>query len=556
MTAGESSYFPWRFQTTLKARCPVETPDGSGSADDSLRSKRDDRCCWLVAAQGWCKTNLASPPYTVGHQRTSADRGADVHVSPYTEDLDLASVNAWGELSALLRTIHLRADKPSLRTLEARSRHDATPLSKTVVSEMLRGTRFPRKAVMLAFLQACGIQDERAEPWQRAWERIAERTAGSHSPAPASAGLGQHAEASGAGMEQDRGHSRGASGQRTRQADGVSPSQGGPRTADSAETKLLREQVRQLSADNERLRIQIVASAATGAGDVTRPDDKADDHAAHSPPASRRELGVLLRALREERGITVEQAAERLLCSPGKINRMESSFRSGTVRDVRDLCDLYGVTKEVQRRHLMQLARDSRQQGWWQSYDAPEWSTYIGFENDAAFIKLYHSAVVPGVMQTAEYTRALHQNTPYNFTPERVEQLTEIRLIRQRILTRANPPNFWAIIDEAALHRSVGGPAAMRDQLIRIIEVSKLPNVILQVIPFDVGAHAAIDSSFTILEFNKPVPAMVYAEGLSGFFFIEKPADVVKHQRLFEILSAAALNKEHSVQFITRMLRV
>ena len=96
----------------------------------------------------------------------------------------------------------------------------------------------------------------------------------------------------------------------------------------------------------------------------------------------------------------------------------------------------------------------------------------------------------------------------------------------------------------------------MRDQLIRIIEVSKLPNVILQVIPFDVGAHAAIDSSFTILEFNKPVPAMVYAEGLSGFFFIEKPADVVKHQRLFEILSAAALNKEHSVQFITRMLRV
>jgi hypothetical protein len=158
------------------------------------------------------------------------------------------------------------------------------------------------------------------------------------------------------------------------------------------------------------------------------------------------------------------------------------------------------------------------------------------------------------MMQTAEYTRALHQNSPYNFAPERVEQLTEVRLIRQRILIRAEPPKFWAILDEAALRRSVGGPSAMRDQLTHIIEMSKLPNVMLQVIPFEVGAHAAMDSSFTILEFNEPVPAMVYAEGLPGFFYIEKPEDVEKFQRMFDILSAAALDEKDSVKFIARMI--
>ena len=302
--------------------------------------------------------------------------------------------------------------------------------------------------------------------------------------------------------------------------------------------------------------MQIVASEATAAGDVVRADEEADDAAAHSPLASRRELGVLLRALREERSITVEQAAERLLCSSRKINQIESSFRSGTLRDVRDLCDLYGVTKEAQRRHLMQLARNSKQQGWYESYNAdPRWSPYIDFENDASLIKLYYSAILPGMMQTAQYFRALHQNSPYNFSAERVEQLIEVRLKRQRILTRPDPPRFWAILDEAALRRSVGGLAAMREQLSHIIEMSALPNVTLQVIPFDAGAHPAMDTSFTILEFNEPVPAMVYVEGLPGFFYMEKPADVVQSQRMFEILSAASLNEEGSVQFITQMIR-
>jgi transcriptional regulator with XRE-family HTH domain len=494
-----------------------------------LSGRAADKPLMSCDSSRWLQDNPAAPPYTVGHLRTSADKGAGMDVSPYTDDLDIASVNGWDELSALLRTVHLRADKPSLRTLEARSRHGATPLSKTVVSEMLRGTRFPRKTVMLAFLQACGIQDERVEPWLRAWERIAERTAG-----PRDLGTGR--------------------------ADEASPPEDGLRIiasaeTDPAETRSLREQVDQLSADNERLRMRIVAAEATSAGEAARPDDEADDHPAHGPLASRRELGVLLRALREEKGITVEQAATRLLCSARKINQMESRFRSGTVRDVRDLCEFYGVTKEADRRHLMQLARNSRQQGWYESYNTdPRWSPYIDFEDDASHIKLYYSAILPGMMQTAEYFRALHQNSPHDFTAERIEQFTEVRLKRQRILTRPDPPRFWAILDEAALRRSVGGPTAMRDQLSHIIEMSTLPNVTLQVIPFDAGAHAAMDTSFTILEFNDPVPAMVYVEGLPGFFYMENPADVAQSQRMFEILSAASLSEEDSVQFINRMI--
>jgi transcriptional regulator with XRE-family HTH domain len=148
---------------------------------------------------------------------------------------------------------------------------------------------------------------------------------------------------------EERGRLQGALGELIAKTAEFTAPAGSLDAADSAETRLLREQVSQLSAENERLRLQVVASEVPAAGDLIR-SDEGDDHAAHSPPASRRELGVLLRASREARGITIEEAAERLLCSPGKINRMESSFRSGTLRDVRDLCDFYGVTEQAQRR--------------------------------------------------------------------------------------------------------------------------------------------------------------------------------------------------------------
>lgn len=476
-------------------------------------------------------------------------------IAPYTDDLDLASVNTHEELSAVLRLVHLRADKPSLRVLEAQSRHGPTPLSKTVVSEMLRGSRFPRKAVMLAFLQACGVHNDRLGPWLRAWERIAERTNGSHGTDLPIVEPGSGMLVFSPGAVSSRGQALAVPSPRAEQADEATPAEGDVNAAThEAETMLFRAQVSQLTAANEELRTQMEATRKVAA-DSERPSGRESDRIALSPPASRRELGVLLRALREEKGITIEQAAERLLCSSSKVSRMESSFRSGTLRDVRDLCDLYGVPEGDQRKHLMQLAKDSRGQGWWQSYGQDHLSTYIGLENDAVSIKEFSINFIPGLLQTPEYARGLLNINPYGFSPNRVEQLIEVRIARQRILARTNPPNFHAIIDEAALHRPVGGAMVMRNQLKHICEMSELPNVSLQVIPFKAGAYPAMDGSFTLLDFTDPVPGLLYAEGTVGLFYIERPVDIERHRREFEIIHSIALSEEDSIRLVARMIK-
>lgn len=176
-----------------------------------------------------------------------------------------------------------------------------------------------------------------------------------------------------------------------------------------------------------------------------------------SPTVRRRELGALLRALRNERGLTVEQVAERLLCSPSKVNRMETGQRGATLRDVRDLCAFYGVTDEAQVRRLMDLARGAKEHGWWKSYDLGEFSTYAGLETGATSAKYYQSTVIPGLLQTADYARAMHEVVRPELDPERIEELVKVRLMRQELLRRDPPLAVSAILDEAALHREVGG---------------------------------------------------------------------------------------------------
>jgi transcriptional regulator with XRE-family HTH domain len=425
--------------------------------------------------------------------------------SPYTEDLGLESVATREDLSALLRTVHLRADKPSLRMLEARTRHDATPLSKTSLSEMLKGIRLPRKAVMLAFLRACGVRDEQLAPWRHAWERIAVHEAW------ATGRIG--------GARQFPERDQAASASRR-----------------NSETEELRDRISQLNADNERLRLEMAAMGRRPAIREARRRDEADSPSMRSPTACRRELGILLRRPREEKGLTVEQVAGYLMCSPAKINRMEANFRSGTLRDVRDLCDLYGVVADAQKNDLMELAREGRQPGWWESYHlVGALSTYIGLEADATFIKKFECTLIPGLLQTADYARAIHESIVEDLSRDTIEEQIEVRMARQRLLTQADPPRLWSILDEAALHRLVGGPTVMKAQLEHLTEISKLPNVTLQVIPYRTGAHPAPDSNFTILEFKRSVPDMVYTEGLVGWIFLERPQEVERYQRLFEV---------------------
>ena len=272
-----------------------------------------------------------------------------------------------------------------------------------------------------------------------------------------------------------------------------------------------------------------------------------------SPTVRRRELGALLRALRIQKGFTVEQAAGRLLFSMSKLSRMETGHGVAAPRDIRDLCDLYGVTDEAERDHLMALAREGKQTGWWQSYDLDYFATYVGLEAEAVAIKYYQSAIVPGLMQTPGYARAMHEANIPEFTPERMEQLIEVRLTRQRLLVQNPPVRLEVVLDEAVLHRLVGGPAVMGAQLDRLIELSGQPNVTVQVIPYSVGAHPAMDSTFNILEFTSSVSSVVYVEGLVGWIYVERRQDVERYQQVFEHLRIVALTPQESIELIARI---
>jgi transcriptional regulator with XRE-family HTH domain len=271
-----------------------------------------------------------------------------------------------------------------------------------------------------------------------------------------------------------------------------------------------------------------------------------------SPTVRRRELGALLRALRTQKGLTVEQAADQLLCSPSKVSRMETGHGAAAPRDIRDLCNLYDVTDQAERDRLMSLARDGKQTGWWQSYDL-EFSNYVGLEADATELQYYQSTIVPGLMQTADYAQAIAEANVPRFPPERIDELLEVKMKRQLILEGDRPLRLWAILDEAALHRVVGGPAVMAAQLDRLIEITTNPNITIQVIPYEAGAHPAMDSTFNILGFAGSVPGLVYVEGLVGWLYLDRQDEIERYRKVFEHLSAQALNSHASMKLIAKV---
>jgi len=233
---------------------------------------------------------------------------------------------------------------------------------------------------------------------------------------------------------------------------------------------------------------------------------------------------------------------------------MEASFRAGTLRDVRDLCDLYGVNTKAERDRMMKLVEEGKQQGWWQSYEL-SYATYVGLEAEAVAISAFHSSVVHGLLQTAEYARAGHEGAMPRLSPDRIEMQIEAKLTRQRILTRDDPPRFAAVLDEAALHRMAGGRQVMASQLARILEISALPDVLVQVLPYKLGAHPAVESNFTILELQSPTPGVVYVEGLIGSVYLERPEDLKRYRGIFNELQSIALSPEDTADLIANLSR-
>ena len=268
---------------------------------------------------------------------------------------------------------------------------------------------------------------------------------------------------------------------------------------------------------------------------------------ASSPTVRRRELAARLRELRLAGGLTIEDVAGRLLVSSTKISRLETAARPASLRDVKDLCELYAVS-EQERNRLMDLARDSRQRSWWQQYDLSEvMATYIGIEIEAVTILQYETSLVPPLLQTEAYARAVTAGASFGVPSEQIDSWVQARLKRQDLLSGNQPPDLRTIVDEGALHRLVGGPATMRAQLETLADRSRLPHVNIQVIPLEVGAHPGMDSAFTILQLpDSAVPDVVYVEGLLGRFFLQSPSDLARYRRAFDLLRDIALSPRES----------
>jgi transcriptional regulator with XRE-family HTH domain len=267
------------------------------------------------------------------------------------------------------------------------------------------------------------------------------------------------------------------------------------------------------------------------------------------PTLRRRELGVILRTLRNERGFTVDQVAAELLCSPSKVSRMETGQRGATLRDIRDLCDLYGVTEPAERNRLTTLAREGKQQDWLQNFTMPH-RAYVGLEQGARSLRNYQSAVIPGILQVADYTRALHRVVIPQPEDESIEERVEERYTRQQILTGENPPQVEIILEEAVIRRPVGGPLVMREQLHHLIKMMERPNVSVRVVPYSVGAHPALESNFTILSFDGQAPTTIHTESLAGQLYLERQQDVERYQNVFDLLRTMALSPQDTAQFI------
>lgn len=256
-------------------------------------------------------------------------------------------------------------------------------------------------------------------------------------------------------------------------------------------------------------------------------------------------LGSQLRRLREAKGISRDKAGYVIRGSESKISRMELGRVSFKIRDVEDLLTLYGISAHEERRLLLDLANEANSAGWWHTFSdvLPTWfQTYVGLEEAASLIRTYEVQFVPGLLQTPEYARAVVRLGQPTAPKDEIDRRVDLRLARQSMLDKPMAPRLWAILDEGVLRRPVGGSDVMRAQIEHLIELTSSSNVVIQVVPFQVGGHAAEGGAFTILRFREPELAdVVYLEQLTSALYLDKRDDVDRYAQVMERVSVDAL---------------
>lgn len=274
------------------------------------------------------------------------------------------------------------------------------------------------------------------------------------------------------------------------------------------------------------------------------------------PTLRRRRLAAELKKCREDAGFTQESVSRHFEWHSAKVTRIENARVPVTPRDVSDLLALYRVANNEYRDALLTLARLARQRGWWTSYkDVMRPGNFVGMEADASSTKVWEPIVLPGLLQSEAYMRALIGTGRRNDPQQSIDRRVELRKMRQERLTGGSPLELWAVIDESVIRRFVGGEEVMREQWKKLIAVAELPNVTLQILPFGTGEHAFMGGSVALLEFPDVAHLdVIYLEGLAGDYYEEQPAEVKRYRDEFERLSTKALSQPSSIGMIQALL--
>ncbi|MFJ2030763.1 helix-turn-helix domain-containing protein [Streptosporangium sp. NPDC087985] len=276
---------------------------------------------------------------------------------------------------------------------------------------------------------------------------------------------------------------------------------------------------------------------------------------AGSPTVKRRRLSAELIRLREQSGLTHDEVAKRLEWSRGRLTHMEQNkWVLPDIGNIRLLLDVYDVTDTAVREAILDLARQSREKGWWAKYKDVFGGSLPGFEAEATQIRTVELVTIPGLLQTAGYATAVFQAGQV-LDQTAVQRRVEGRLARQAVLDRDDPPQLWAVIDEAALRKMVGGPKIMAEQLSHLVDMATRSNIAVQILLDSTGAHAAMGSGFVILDFAGDLdPSIVYLETPTDNLFLERPEEVQAYTLTFNRVVAAALTVEQSVDYVASLV--
>jgi len=269
-------------------------------------------------------------------------------------------------------------------------------------------------------------------------------------------------------------------------------------------------------------------------------------------------LGRRLLDLRESAGLKREEAARILRVAPATVRRMEMAEVSLKIPYLQLLLKAYGVS-DAEAEAFVHLAEEANKPGWWQRFHdiLPGWfSMYVSLEGAAALIRSYEPHFVPGLLQTEDYARGVLRSGAIGQTsPDDIERHVDLRMRRQRLLTREDAPRIWAVMDETVLRRHVGGPEVMRAQIDKLLDVTKLPNVTLQIAPFANGVHPGTFGPFVLFRFAVPeLPDMVYSEYLTGAVYLDARNEVATHLEVMDRMAAQAATA-HRTKEILRDLR-